>query len=229
LMDIDPDQDGVLVQTIIPDGPAEEAGLLGSSEDGKIDGYQVTYGGDVIIKADDDEIHDFEDLVTFLARRTIVGQTITLMIIRDGNIESTNLTLRPRPNDQQTEVEEPTLDPEEISENAWLGIAGTGMTEDIADTMDLPKETIGVLVLTVVSNSPADDSGIRGSYKPAQVNGQEMMIGGDIIIRVDGESISSMQTLIDIVSSHESGDQITLSVLRNDRTERIRVTLGEQP
>jgi len=225
LMDLDAAQKGALIQEVQPNSPAEEAGLIGSTIEGEIDGIPVTFGGDVIIAADSDPISDFEDLVAFLARETIVGQTITLKVIREGETIDVDLTLRARPGSSTSEE---TLQPEEIDSGAWLGISGLSINTDVAIEMDLPDDTAGVLIQTITADSPADTAGLRGSYKPVDINGQEVMVGGDIIQRIDRESVTSIEELVDIISTKEPGDDVVLSVLRDGQTLTIDVTLAER-
>jgi len=226
LMDLEPSQKGALIQEVQPNSPAEEAGLIGSSIEGEIDGVAVTFGGDVIIAADGDPVEDFEDLVTFLARKTIVGQTITLAIIRDGESLEVDLTLQARPDSRQADE---AIQPEEINDGAWLGISGIDMRTELAQAMDIPADTEGVLIQTISADSPADEAGLRGSFKPVEINGQEVMIGGDVIVQVEREPINAMEKLADIIANSEPGDEVSLTVLRDGRTLRISVTLGELP
>ena len=58
---------------------------------------QVSVGGDVIVAVDDEEVRTFEEMVSYLARNTEVGQTVTLTILRDGRESSLSLTLGARP------------------------------------------------------------------------------------------------------------------------------------
>ncbi len=226
LMDLDPNQSGALVIDVTADSPAEETGLIGSSIEGTIDGADVRVGGDVITAADGIPVNDFEDLVAFLARHTIVGQTITLTVIRCGDELDLDLTLAARPA-QQT-VEEIT-EPEEISGGAWLGIYGRDMTSEIADAMELPGKTSGALIEKITAGSPADKAGLRGSYKPIEINGEEVLIGGDIITAADKVDVGSMQDLTDIINSSEPGTTLSLSILREGEKIAIDVTLGERP
>jgi S1-C subfamily serine protease len=224
LMDLDPAQKGALVQEVQPNSPAEEAGLIGSTIEGEVDGIPVTFGGDVIVAADGDPIEDFEDLVAFLARETIVGQTITLTVLRDGETFDLDLTLKARPG---SGTEDETLQPEEVGNGAWLGIAGVTINAELASSMELPEDTAGVLIQTITAESPADEAGLRGSYKPVEIDGQEVMVGGDVIIRVDRQAVTSIQELVDVINASEPGDEVSLSILRDGRTLRISVTLGE--
>lgn len=224
LMDLDPAQKGALVQEVQPNSPAEEAGLIGSTIEGEVDGIPVTFGGDVIVAADGDPIEDFEDLVAFLARETIVGQTITLTVLRDGETFDLDLTLKARPG---SGTEDETLQPEEVGNGAWLGIAGVTINAELASAMELPEDTAGVLIQTITADSPADEAGLRGSYKPVEIDGQEVMVGGDVIIRVDRQAVTSIEELVDVINASEPGDEVSLSILRDGRTLRISVTLAE--
>lgn len=96
-MDLPAGQNGVLVYEVIDDSPAAEAGLRGSEDEVTINGLNAIVGGDVIVQMNDETINDFDDLLTYIVRRTSVGQTVTLQILRDGEPETIELTLQARP------------------------------------------------------------------------------------------------------------------------------------
>lgn len=96
-MDLPIEQNGVLVIDVIEDSPAEEAGLRGSEDRVTIDGFNAFVGGDVIVQMNDQPINDFDDLLAYIVRRTSVGQTVTLQILRDGELETVEVTLQARP------------------------------------------------------------------------------------------------------------------------------------
>jgi len=226
LMGMDSQQRGALIIDVAANSPAAEAGLIGSSIKGQIDGNDVRVGGDVIVAADDYPINDFEDLVAFLARHTIVGQTITLTMIRADEEIEVDLTLKARP---ETSGLEEKFEPEEISAGAWLGVEGQTLRAAIADAMDLLASTRGVLINTVTAGSPADEAGLRGSYKPVEVDGQEIMVGGDVITKVDETIIESMEDLAEIIENNEAGTIMLFYVLRSGEETVVGVTLGERP
>ncbi|MEW5961359.1 MAG: PDZ domain-containing protein, partial [Chloroflexota bacterium] len=85
---------GALVGRVISGSPADKAGLRGGTREEL--GINTLLGGDVIIAIEAEEIRDFDDLITFLSRRS-VGDTVTLTIIRNGQEQSVELTLGPRP------------------------------------------------------------------------------------------------------------------------------------
>lgn len=220
------DQRGVLIATVVPDSPADKAGLRGSDRKVTIDGQSVSVGGDVIIAIDNQTVNKFEDLVAFLARHTRVGQTVRLTILRDGKQQSVELTLDARPKSQSGAV--PTPQPESKS-NAWLGIVGVTVTPQIARAMDLPDNQRGVLIQQVESGSPADTAGLRGSFKPVTLGNQQVFVGGDIITAVEGQAVNEMQDLKAILQKYQPGQTVTLSILREGKLLEVSVTLGQRP
>jgi S1-C subfamily serine protease len=93
-----PQAAGALVDTIISGSPADEAGLRSGTREFELpNGFVTQIGGDVIIGIEDEEIKTFDDLISFLSRRGMVGETITLTIIRNGKEQTVELTLGPRP------------------------------------------------------------------------------------------------------------------------------------
>ncbi|MFC1960504.1 S1C family serine protease [Chloroflexota bacterium] len=97
LMGLPENQRGVLVATISSGSPAQKGGLIGSNEEAIYEELPVAIGGDVIVTADGQTILEFDDLLEFLADNTVVGQTITLGVLRDGQSLELAVTLAPRP------------------------------------------------------------------------------------------------------------------------------------
>lgn len=96
-MDLEATQTGILVVSVAEDGPAGKAGLMGSEEEVRIDGLPTLVGGDVIIGIDNQEIHEFDDLLSYLVENTVVGQDITLTVLRNGETLDLQVTLGERP------------------------------------------------------------------------------------------------------------------------------------
>ena len=225
LMDLPREQQGALVIEVTPNSPAANAGLVGSSTEVEIDRQEVLVGGDIIIGVDDQAINDFEDLVAYLARYALVGQTLTIDIIRSGETIEVPLTLAARPGAETPQ----TGQPGELSGNAWLGIQSITVTPEIAEAMDLPANTVGALIQQVSAGSPADEAGLRGSFMPLEINGEQVLIGGDIIIAVDEAAVDGIQSLSQALGQYEPGEDATLFILRDGETIEITVTLAERP
>jgi serine protease Do len=222
---------GVLVGTVSAGSPAEKAGLQGSDKDAEIDGQQVKIGGDVITAIAGQPVKDFEDLTTYLARTGKVGQQVELTILRDGKETSVTLTLAARPNSQPQSSNQnaPQTTPQTASGGAWLGVSGMTLTPDVAQAMNLSNDQAGALIEDVTSGSPAEKAGLKASTQSfTDSNGQQVMIGGDVVTAVDGKAVATMQDLSTAIRAQKPGDTVELTVLRNGNEVTVSVTLGQR-
>ena len=113
---------------------------------------------------------------------------------------------------------------------AWLGVTGTNLTLDLNEAMNLSPDQKGALVIDVASGSPSDHAGLQGSQNRATIDGTQVQVGGDVIIAVDGQPMTGMDSVIDyLFTSKQPGDKITLTVLRDGQQKDIVVTLGQRP
>ena len=224
-MDLDRDQRGVLIASITPDSPSDDAGLRGSDKQFEYLGSQVLIGGDIITAIDNETTPNFEALVSYLARATEPGQVVELTILRNGKTQTVDVTLGVRPG--KTTVQTPSS--AFASGQAYLGITGGSLIPEVAQEMNLDENQQGVLVVEVQADSPADDAGIRGSDKAFELNGQEIKIGGDVITAIDNTRVDGIQALRLELAKYQPGDVVTLSILRDGKTLKIEVTLGERP
>lgn len=111
----------------------------------------------------------------------------------------------------------------------WIGITGRNVDPDLARILDL-DEAKGFLVVTVVKDGPADKAGIRGSSQTKVVDGVEYLVGGDIILSVDGNKVKKIDdVLIYLQREKSSGDKINLQVLRDDKIITFEVKLEPRP
>ena len=223
-MGLKPEQRGALIVDVIPGSPADKAGLRGSDRQVTIDGDKVRVGGDVIIAIDAQPVRTFDDLVTYLARSTEIGQIVTLDVLSNGKEKQVKVTLVARPESQQGGKQAA----ESSTGQAWLGIWGMTVTPEIVQAMNLSSDQKGVLVEQVQQGSPADKAGLRGSYKPVTINGQQVLVGGDIIVALDGEPVNRMEELQNLIQKHKPGDEVTLKVWRESASKEIKVTLGKR-
>jgi S1-C subfamily serine protease len=87
---------GGLVSSVVPGGPAEEAGLRGGDDKLNFQGVNYTIGGDVILQVDGHDIVGPNDLARFISAHR-PGDEVTLTILRDGDREQLQVTLGKRP------------------------------------------------------------------------------------------------------------------------------------
>ena len=97
-MKLPANQHGALINTVTAGGPAEKAGLKGSGTKATVNGASVNVGGDVITAYNGQAVKSSDDLITFMARSGVVGQRITLTILRDGKEMQIKVMLAARPN-----------------------------------------------------------------------------------------------------------------------------------
>jgi S1-C subfamily serine protease len=108
----------------------------------------------------------------------------------------------------------------------WIGILGMDMNIDIAREMGTDY-TYGFLIIDVMENSPAEQAGLRGGTRTAIIEGQEVVIGGDIIIGVNNETVRKADDLLTYLERYKSpGDTILLTIVRNNTPKLVDLTLG---
>jgi len=111
----------------------------------------------------------------------------------------------------------------------WSGMDGQLLSDDLADVFNLPPKTGGFLVKSVAKGSTADQMGIRGGRKNATVDGQPLVVGGDIILNVQGMAIASAADLAKIrerTSRLDAAAPVNVTVLRAGR--QLKLT-GKMP
>jgi S1-C subfamily serine protease len=77
----------------------------------------------------------------------------------------------------------------------WIGIVGVDITAEIAAALGL-TEAKGPIVTEVTAGSPAHIAGIRGGYIVTNINGTEIVLGGDTITRIDNKTINTMNDIL---------------------------------
>src|SRR6476646_3463987 len=114
---------------------------------------------------------------------------------------------------------------------AYLGVVSRTIDGSLS-ALNLPVDE-GALVLSVQRGSPAAKAGIRGGA-PANSEGGELTVGGDIVLTIDGKKITSSEDLANAISSKHPGQQVTIKILRANghggwSPKTLQVTLGSRP
>jgi S1-C subfamily serine protease len=113
-------------------------------------------------------------------------------------------------------------------EHPFLGIEGKTLTPSIARLFHLPVSS-GVLVATVRKGTGAADAGLKPATNEVTVEGESWPAGGDVIVKVDGQSVPTVERLIELIASKQPGDKIQVEVVRGTERKTVTVTLGRQP
>jgi S1-C subfamily serine protease len=114
--------------------------------------------------------------------------------------------------------------------HSYLGVSGTDMSYSIAKAMNV-NMTYGWLVVDVEENSPADKANLQKGDELVEINDKNMVVGGDIIIAIDGDRIVNGDALLSYLERHtQPGQLITLTVIRRDNEQiDVKVELGRRP
>ncbi|MBX5321301.1 MAG: trypsin-like peptidase domain-containing protein [Candidatus Bathyarchaeota archaeon] len=111
----------------------------------------------------------------------------------------------------------------------WLGATGVDMTYEIAKAMGV-NVTYGWLITQVTSGGPAANAGLRGGTKQVLIAGEYVTVGGDIIIAINETRITDMDTLSTYLEENTTpGQKINVSIVRENQTMTVAVTLGTRP
>jgi S1-C subfamily serine protease len=110
-------------------------------------------------------------------------------------------------------------------ERAYLGVTTTDVTEDLANDLNLPVDS-GALITDVVDGGPADDAGLEEGNTPL---GSGINAGGDLLVEVDGEKISSSDDVGAAIADKDPGDEVEVVFYRGDKRQTASVELGKRP
>ena len=114
-------------------------------------------------------------------------------------------------------------------DRAFLGVTLQDVSADVAGVLRLPADK-GVLVGSVKPGSPAAKAGVEGGTTQVVVAGESYQLGGDMIVAVDGDEVSSVDALREAIAAHKPGDKVRLTVVHaNGKKETISVELGRVP
>ena len=212
---------GFLIIGVNEGSPADKAGIRGGDRVTNVNGREIRLGGDIVLKIDNQDVRKIEDILTYLEGQKHVGDTVQLTIVRDGKTQTVNATLTPRPGSNQSQQ----LQPQSEQQRPSLGISGTNVTPAIAKAMNMTQAT-GFLVVDIIAEGPADKAGIRGGYLIANINGTDIELGGDVILRIDNKTVNTIDNILSYLDTKKVNDTVQLTILREGNVENVPVQLG---
>jgi S1-C subfamily serine protease len=193
---------------VVPDGPADEAGIK---------------RGDVMVMVDEQALDEDNGLAEVIGRYA-PGDVVTIEVERDGATESITVTLDEHPEQPDKAFLGVSYGPQiELDRQGMAGpqrfhffrrMPGQEMPQ-----FDFPERASGqegVVIHQVAEDSPAAEAGLKNDQ---------------IITAVDGEAVSGPRFLVEIIANHAPGDTVTLTITEKDSGDSrdVTVTLGEDP
>jgi S1-C subfamily serine protease len=107
-----------------------------------------------------------------------------------------------------------------------LGVRTIPIDPELADQMGLAAD-YGLLIVQVVPGGAADNAGLRGGSQRAFLGNTPIMVGGDLIVAIDGKKVEDQQELAQMMNNHRAGDTVRITIYRGKKKLEVNVVLGE--
>jgi S1-C subfamily serine protease len=107
-----------------------------------------------------------------------------------------------------------------------LDIVPLPIGPDIAEQIGLPAD-YGVLIQRVLPGGAAEKAGLHGGNQRLYDGNTPVMLGGDLIVGIDGQAIQTPQDLSAALNLHRAGDTVSVTIFRGQRRLNVRVTLSD--
>jgi serine protease DegQ len=96
----------------------------------------------------------------------------------------------------------------------WIGVEPQNLSKELAESLNLPKDTKGVLISGVLEGSPADKAGMRP---------------GDVLLEVNGQKVGDVVALLNRIAQTNPGDEAKVALLRKGKSMTLKVQVGKRP
>ena len=111
--------------------------------------------------------------------------------------------------------------------HAMLGVSTIALWPELAEGLKLPVKE-GLLIQRTIAGSPAEKAGLRGGDRAAVAGLQRLVVGGDVIVALDGQAVASSLDFNLILNRKRPGDRLRVTIYRAGRKSDVTVTLAEQ-
>ncbi|HTR35683.1 MAG TPA: trypsin-like peptidase domain-containing protein [Bryobacteraceae bacterium] len=108
-----------------------------------------------------------------------------------------------------------------------LGVSVVPISGDYADALNLPTQG-GLLIQQVDPGSAAARAGLRAGREVVQIGNAQIVVGGDLIMAIDGKPIDRDDAISRALARKRSGDTLELTIFRGGRTMVVKVQLGAE-
>ena len=110
----------------------------------------------------------------------------------------------------------------------WLGMQGRPIEASLGAVVRMPV-TPGYLVEIVYDGSPAERAGVRGGTLAVVVQGEEYLLGGDIVTAIQGTPVRTHQDYVNRVKTLKPGQRVKVTLSRDGHSREVTLTVAERP
>ena len=96
----------------------------------------------------------------------------------------------------------------------WIGVEPQNLSKELAESLNIPANTIGVLISGVLDGGPADKAGM----KP-----------GDVLLEVNGQKVGDVVALLNSIAQTNPGEEAKVALLRKGKGVTLKVQVGKRP
>jgi S1-C subfamily serine protease len=107
-----------------------------------------------------------------------------------------------------------------------LGVVSYAIGPDLASQIGLAVDS-GILIQKVIPGGAAERAGLHGGNEQAYVGNTPILLGGDLIVAMDGKPVSDPQEISAIMDKHQAGDTISITFYRGRKQITLKLILGE--
>jgi S1-C subfamily serine protease len=107
-----------------------------------------------------------------------------------------------------------------------LGISSLAIGPDLAEELGLAAD-YGVLIQKVIPGGAAERAGLHGGNQEVLLGNMPVLVGGDLIVGIDGQQVTDPQDINGIMDKHQAGDVVSVTILRGRRQMTLKLILGE--
>ena len=107
-----------------------------------------------------------------------------------------------------------------------LGVRTIPIGPELADELGLASD-FGLLIVQVVPGGAADQAGLRAGTERAYLGNMPIVVGGDLIVEVEGEKIQDQQDLAQVMNNHRAGDTVKVTIYRGKKRIELNILLAE--
>lgn len=151
------------------------------------------------------------DAFTKLVRGSEPGKDVKVVVVRDGVRKEIMVTLAGRKTPKSSSYAWGDGPMQMFGPHPQLGVQAHELDANLAAYFSV-KENEGALVLRVFEDTPAEKAGLKA---------------GDVITKIDDESIDDPDNLVRALSDYEDDDEITVTYIRHGKTATAKATLEE--